>query len=171
MLRQLPIKKEYLLIAGAVLLLLLSYQLAFKKTIEAWELNHSLKQQLIQSGDVSSDPGYLQRKNQNLDRIIGLYQADTTEFRSSIISTIAEIAGKENVKLSEVPTGDPGYHTPQFIVQKLRFEGNYFLLEKVLNRLKSTPGVGVIRSVQFKIAKDEKNKKLLLEIYLEIIHK
>jgi hypothetical protein len=171
MIKQLPFKKEYLLLAATMVLLLLSYQLAFKKTINAWQLNSSLKQQLTRSTDVSFQPGYQERKNANLDQIIHLYQVDTSEFRSSIISTIAEIAGKENVKLSEVPTGDPAYHTSQFIIQRLRFEGDYFLLEKVLNRLRSVPGVGIIRSAQFKSTKNEKTKKLLLEVYFEILNK
>ena len=117
MLQKLPIKKSYLLPAGTILLVLLSYQLAFKKTIAAWQLNTSLNRQLAQSVDVSAEPVYLERKNANLKKIISLYQADTTEFRSSIISTIAEIAGREQVSLSEVPAGDPGFHTPKFIIE------------------------------------------------------
>src|SRR5260370_37700569 len=110
MLKQLPFKKEYLLAAATMLLLLICYQLAFKKTIVAWQLNRGLKQKLAQSTDVSQQPEYQERKNANLGKLIDLYKADTTEFRSNILSNISAIAENENVKLTEVPTRDPLYN-------------------------------------------------------------
>jgi len=172
MLKQLPLKKEYLLVAAAILLLLISYQLAFKKTIEAWQLNTGLKHQLAQSTDVSYQPGYLERKNANLSNILKLYKADTVDFRSNIIGTISAIAEKENVKLTGVPTQDPFYHTPQFIIQKLDFEGDYFALIKTLKQLQGAKGIGLVRAVTFKTSvinsSSDKAKKLLLEVYLEM---
>jgi hypothetical protein len=174
MLKQLPFKKEYLLAAATVVLLLLSYHLAFKKTIQAWQMNHSLKMQLAQSTDVSVQPEYQLRKNANLGHIIDLYKADTMEFRNKIIASISALAEKENVKLTEVPTRDPLYHAPQFIIQKLNFEGNYFSLAKVLNQLQKTGRIGIIRGTALRTAKQpgkEKVQKLVLEIYFEILNK
>ncbi|MDB5145470.1 MAG: hypothetical protein JWQ66_4183 [Mucilaginibacter sp.] len=175
MLKQLPFKKEYLLAGAAVILLLVSYQMAFKKTIEAWQLNYSLKRQLAQSTDVSYQPQYQERKNANLGKIIDLYKVDTMEFRNNIIGNISVIAEKENVKLTEVPTSDPHYHSTQFIIQKLNFEGDYFSLIKVLNQLEKANGMGVMHSATIKttkpISEDKKEKKLVLEIYVIIINK
>jgi hypothetical protein len=174
MLKQLRLKKEYLLAAATVVLLLLSYELAFKKTIAAWQLNHSLKAQLAQTADVSVQPEYQLRKNTNLGHIIDLYKADTTKFRNQIIASISALAEKENVKLTEVPTRDPLYYAPQFIIQKLNFEGDYFSLTKVLNRLQKAGGIGLIRGVAFRTVKQmskENGQKLVLEIYFEILNK
>jgi hypothetical protein len=171
MIQKLPIKKEYLLIAGAILLLLLSYQFALKKTIEAWQINKRLKTQLTQAADLSYQPAYIERKSDNLSLVINRYKTDTVAFRSSIISTISLIAEKENVKLSEVPVQDPAYHTDQFIIQKLSFEGSFFALTKVLNELQATGGIGLARSVTYKImgakANPDESKKLVMEIYFE----
>jgi hypothetical protein len=171
MLKQLPIKKEYVLIAAAVVLLLLSYQLAFKKTMEAWQINKHLKAQLFEATNLSYQPAYLERKNKNLTNIIGRYKTDTVAFRSNIISTISAIAEKENVKLSEVPVQDPLYHTDQFIIQKLNFEGSFFALTKVLKQLQATKGIGVVRSASYKAVNVRSNtdeaKKLTMEVYLE----
>jgi hypothetical protein len=171
MLKQLPLKKEYLLIAAAIVLLLLSYQLAFKKTIEAWQINKRLKEQLIRATDLSYQPAYLERKNKNLTNIINRYKTDTVAFRSNIISSISSIAEKENVKLSEVPVQDPLYHTNQFIIQKLNFEGSYFALTKVLKQLQARSGIGMVRSVTYKAINVKSNKdeakKLIIEVYLE----
>lgn len=173
MLKQLPVKKEYLVIIATIIMLLISYQLAFKKTIEAWQLNKQLKAQLAQAADLSYQPAYLERKNSNLTHIISRYKTDTVAFRSNIISDIATIAEKENVKLSEVPLQDPLFHTDQFIVQKLNFEGDFFALTKVFNQLQATPGIGMIRSVTYKVTGTGANtaaaKKLVLEVYLETV--
>jgi hypothetical protein len=173
MLKQLPLKKEYWLVAATIIVLLLSYQLAFKKTLEAWQHNTSLKHQLAQSTDLSYQPEYQERKNNNLGKIVNLYKADTLNFRSNIISIISSIAEKENVKLTEVPTQDPLYRTPQFIIQKLNFEGDYFSLAKVLNELQRAKEIGVIRGAMYKMTALHLNandsKKLVLEVYLEIV--
>src|SRR5579863_7541671 len=109
MLKQFNIKKEYGLVAASILLLLIAYQFAFKKTIEAWQLHRDLKRQVQQSGDISVQPGYLERKQRNLDKIISLYQADSVNFRSNNLSTISSVAGLDDVRLSEVPSQDPVY--------------------------------------------------------------
>jgi hypothetical protein len=173
MLKQIPIKKEYLLIAASIVLLLLCYQLAFKKTIEAWQVNMQLKSQIAQAADLSYQPAYLERKNNNLSKIIALYKTDTVAFRSNTISVISSIAEKENVKLSEVPLQDPLYHADQFIIQKLNFEGSFFALTKVLNRLQATSGIGVVRAATYKVVGIRSGaddvKKLVLEVYLETV--
>ncbi len=174
MLKQLPLKREYLLLIGAVVLLLLSYQLALKKTIQAWQLNSNLKQQITQHTGISNQPEYEERKNKNLDQLIRVYKADTTEFRSGVINMVAEIAEKEKAKLTDAPIIDPMYRNPQFHIQKLNLEGDYFALEKVLQRLQSTRNIGIIRSASLKtklnLGNTNKSKKVTLEVYLEIIN-
>jgi hypothetical protein len=172
MLKELPLKKEYLLAIGTVILLLIGYQLDFRKTIEAWQFHNGMKQQLTQSADITDQPQYQERKNANLDKIINLYRADTVDFRSNIISIISSVAEKENAKLTEVPTRDPLYHSSQFIIQKLDFEGDYFSLMKTLKQLQSTKGIGMIRAANFKMTANPSNggkvQKLTLKVYLEI---
>jgi len=173
MLKQLPIKKEYLLLAGTVLLLVISYQLAFKRTVDAWQLHNRLKKQLATSVSLTDQPVYLERKNHNLDQIIDLYKTDTTTFRSNAISSIVSIAEKENVKLSEVPTQDPMFHSGSFIIQKLDFEGDYFALTKTYNQLQSAKDLGVAGSAIFKVVEMRSStddvKKLVMEVYLETV--
>jgi hypothetical protein len=157
-----------------MILLIICYQLAFKKTIGAWQLNKRLKSQLEQSSDVSIQPGYTARKNTNLDRILDLYRADTMNFRSNTISKISSVAEAENVKLAEVPNQDPIYFNAGFRIQKLDFEGDYFSLMKVFQRLGQTKEAGIIRSAVFKGKREtdsEKAKKLIMELYFETSNK
>lgn len=171
MLKQLPIKKEYLFIAAVLILLSISYQLAFKKTLEAWQVNKQLKAQIAQASDLSIQPAYLDRKNNNLSKIIALYKTDTIAFRSNIISTISLIAQKGNVKLSNVPLEDPLFRNDNFRIQKLSFEGGYFDLLKVLDALNNYKNIGVTRAVLFRLVNsapnNSENKKLTMELYVE----
>ena len=172
MLKQIPIKKEYLLLAAALMLLLGCYQLAFKKTIAAWQLHHHLEARLAQSSDLSVQPAYLLRKSANLSKTLELYLADTVTFRSIAINRLSSIAQSEGVKLSELPQTDAAFHTSKFIIEKLDFDGDYFALTRVLDRLYLSKGTGIIRSATYKILTVSKDadelKKTVLEVYIEI---
>jgi hypothetical protein len=172
MLKKLPFKKEYLLIPGIVLLFLVCYRFAFENTVEAWQRHQQLKQKAAAANDLSYQPGYSERKNRNLDKIMALYEADTTMLRSNIINTIALQAEKLHVKLTAVPAEDALYHAGNYIIQKLDFEGTYVDLNRFLNQLQSLNHVGVIRYIRFKLPKANPNqtteRKLNLQVYLEI---
>jgi len=172
MLKQLPFKKIYLLWLGTGILLLLSYRFAFKNTIEAWQTNRQLKERLTQSSDLGYQPDYLERKDKNLGKIIGLYKADTTAFRSQIINAIALIAERQNVKLTAVPIDDVSFHMPDFLIEKLAFQGDYFSLNKAMHDLQATKDIGVIRSANWKVTGirlgSDENKQLILELYFEV---
>ena len=151
MFNKLPLKKDYLLLAGVFALLLVSYQLAFNKTIALWQVHHNLEEKLALAGDVSAQPGYLNRKGKNLESILQLYRVDSAAFRNSVISSVSLIAARENVKLLEVPVEDPFYRTDRFTIQKLIFQGDYFSLLKTLNNLQQASAIGVIRSAALKL--------------------
>lgn len=173
MLKQLPIKKEYLLGIATILVFFVCYQLAFKKTLTLWQAHSQLEAQIARTADLSVEPAYLERKNRNLDKIIAGFKADTVAFRSNIIGTISSIAEQEHVKLTEVPAQTPLYHAGQFIVEKLRFDGDFFSLSKVLSRLQSTAGIGFLRCAEFKTIDTRQAStragKLVLDVYLEIV--
>ena len=167
-------KKEYVFISAIIILLITCYQFAFKETISAWQLNKQLRYQLQQSSDVSMQPGYIERKNANLSRILDLYKADTLDFRNNAISKISSVAETDNVKLAEAPTRDPIYSNGQFFIQRLDLEGDYFSLMKVFDRLGQIKDAGIVRSVVFKQKRDrkkEKGKDLVMELYFEVLNR
>jgi len=172
MVKELLHKKEYWVIAGTIVLILLCYQLAFKKTIAAFQVNSHLKMQLAQASDVAYQPEYLDRKAQNMETILARYKTDTLNLRGNTIATIASIAEKEDVKLSGVPNQDPAFNTAHFIIQKLDFEGNYPALVKTLSHLEEQQNIGVPRSVALKTVEertsDKAARKTVMEILMEI---
>jgi len=173
MLQKIQLKNEYKLIGTGLLLLILGYLFAFKRTFEAMEINHQLKSQLSRGADISLQPAYLDRKNRNLDKIIGRYKTDTVVFRDNTISAIAGIAEQGHVKLSEVPLQDPVLRSDKFIIQRLDFEGSFFDLLGSLSKLEQMPEIGIIRSVSFESRKVQidtiVSKKIVMQAYFEVV--
>jgi hypothetical protein len=149
MLKILNIKKEYLLIGGSVLFFLVCYRFSFSHTVDAWKLRRELQHKITQAGDLTYQPGYLERKDNNLNHIIARFKIDTASMRSNMITTIALQAEKLNVKLSSVPVQPSTAPDDKYILQRLDFEGDFFSLCKLLQQLQSTDGTGLVRSVDF----------------------
>lgn len=170
---KLPFKKQYLLPVGIVIMLIACYQFAFKKTFVAWQLNRQLNKQVTISVDQSIQPLYLIRKNKNLSNILALYRTDTAGFRNTAINEIAEIAQKENVKLSDVPSTDPIYNADHAVIQKVELEGEYFSLERVLMALQKATDLGRIRSLTYQKIKlrteSEDKQRLYLNVFFESV--
>ncbi len=163
-------KQGYTWGAAAVIVLVICYQLAFKKTIEAWELNKRLTLQMRQSSDVSVPPGYLKRKEKNLDRLLDLFKPGDNNSRGEIINKVSIAAESEHLKVEEVPLPDTSAENGGYVIQRMFLSGEYFAALRTLHKLEQNNEAGMIRSLTLKTAKtqDIKNdKKLLLEISFE----
>jgi hypothetical protein len=171
MIGKVRLNSTYLLLSGAFCLLVISYQLAFKKTIEAWQLNKKLELQ-INSATLSEQPTYLERQDKALANIIKTYQTDTVNYRNNIASQVSEVGDKEHVRIIEVPT-QANLSTPRYLVQKVILKGDFFALLKTLNHLQQINGGGYIRSVLLKKnpnpdrAKDD--KEIVMEVFIEVV--
>ncbi|WP_121810192.1 hypothetical protein [Mucilaginibacter kameinonensis] len=170
MLNHWPFKKDYLLVLVVVILALAGYELAFRHTLEANDLNKQLQEQLAQQHNVADQPGYTDRKNANLDRIITLYRADTVTYRSNAINTIALMADRNQAKFVSAPGPDKNYRTETYMIQKLSFSGDFFSLLKLLNQLQAARGTGMLRSCSFRAPakQDGPAAGILLDVFLEI---
>ena len=174
MLKTLLKKKELLMTIGAVALLIIGYQFAFSKTMDAWQLNKQLTIQAIPTNDMIEQPSYVLRKGKNIRAILNLYKVDTVELRNSILSRIADIAENEKIHLSEVPLRNIADTSNHILIQKLDFEGTFSSLLKFLDRVNRTDNVGVISSVLIKNttkAGDEYKGQLLGEVYFEMLNR
>ncbi|NOW98929.1 hypothetical protein [Mucilaginibacter sp. SG564] len=145
-----PFRKDYLVYTGAVLLFFISYGLAFSRTLDEWHTYRELNQELAANNDLSYQPGYMERKSRNLERALALYHSDTASFRSNTLSQIAILAEKQHVRLTGVPAEQDIFHTDRAILQKLRFTGDFFSLNRFLYELESTRGIGLPRSVVYR---------------------
>ncbi|MEN0052351.1 MAG: hypothetical protein AAGC65_01715 [Mucilaginibacter sp.] len=166
-----PYKKDYLLIAGSVVLLIICYRLAFSRTIADWRVYRELNSQVSAGEPLAYQPGYLEHQSRSLEKILALYKSDTTLFRSNTITTIAALADKHGVKLTGLPVEETLYHTPNAILQKLSFTGDFFALNRFWYDLELSKGLGMPRSVVIK--KERKGAeteagKLNMDVLMEI---
>ncbi|WCT13660.1 hypothetical protein [Mucilaginibacter jinjuensis] len=160
-----------LLIVASILLLVISYQLSFKKTIEAWQLNRKFKTQ-VTGMTLNSQPAYLERQDRILRSVIHTYQIDTVNYKNSMAMEVAEVGDKEHVRIVEVPMKS-GISDNHYLVQKIVLKGDFFDLLKTLNHLHQLNRIGYIRSVSLKklrqLDRSKTSNDLNLEIYTAII--
>ncbi|QKJ31061.1 hypothetical protein HQ865_15295 [Mucilaginibacter mali] len=172
MLAKLPIKKKHLVLAGTFVSLLICYQLAFKKTIAAWQLHSQFSQQLATQSNLTYQPAYMERKNKNLDTIISRLKTDTAFFRENVISKISVLAQNLHVKIIALPVEDIYYHTPQSVIQRMDMEGDFFSLLKLQYQIEHLKGIGLFRSVEIKSNRlqttdtNEASSKLIMTVWM-----
>lgn len=172
MMEKLPVKHKWLFIAAALLLMWICYVFAFKKTIAAWQLNRELKARVAAAQDLSLQPAYLERKDANLKKLLNLYRADTLSFRNEKVNLIAAAAESVNARLSEVPNDEPAYHGNKWVIQRLDFQGSYFALTRLLDKVEHLPSVGVIRCAEYQLNRNptaQDKTQLSIRIYFEFI--
>jgi hypothetical protein len=175
MLDKLPALKAYLLPAFVALLLVLSYPFAFKKTMEAWQLNRELSLRAARASDLSVQPSYLERQQQNLSRALDLFRVDSLNYRSRLLQAVGGAAEAEKVRILELPEEplNAYYLSPLFSAHRISFEGDYFALERLLARLDTLPSLGFLRSAEFKAIERHTAlgtvKALTLQVYLEAL--
>jgi hypothetical protein len=167
--RLLQYQARYLLLGAAVLLLAVSYQLAFRHTFAALQLRHKLRQELAGAGDLSVQPAYLDRKFKNLDELTARYRADTSVFRAAVINAVTLIADEQHARLTEVPGIDTSFNRKGLIVQKMSLKGDFFSLLKVYDQLNSRANIGLVRSLTIKEPPHHdaaEDRQLAMDIYL-----
>jgi len=171
MIGKLHININYLLITGTLCLLLISYQLAFKNTLEAWKLNKKLNEQ-IDGVTLSEQPAYLQRQDKAMAAVIRSYRADTLNYRNNIVSQISEAGDKEHVRIVEVPI-QTDLSTRQYLVQKVNLKGDFFALLRTLNHLQQLNGIGYVRSLLLKKNRNQnqikEDNEVVMEVYIAAI--
>ena len=166
-----PIKKEVLLALGIILLLWIGYQLAFKKTWQAWQLNREFNRQLSTAAGVSYQPAYLERKSRNLNQLLHSYTTDSVNFRSHSMELLSPIAEKEHCRITAVPA-DPNhlYTSATYQVQKVSFEGSFADLTRLLQQLEANSQIGIVRSAVWHVVDlhniSHSQRQLILDVYL-----
>jgi hypothetical protein len=167
-------KNQYAFPVAVVIFMLICYQAAIKKTLLAWHLNRQFKRELTAGADVSAQPGFMLRKQKNLQSIVARYSADSNAFRSAVITRTAFIANRRNIVVSAVPMEDPGLQTGRTAVERVNFNGSYFQLLQALQDMERAQDIGLLRSVKFSLLRGNeplRSKILEMSVCLQVIKK
>jgi hypothetical protein len=171
MLEKLLPYKTYVLSLGCLILLWTGYQLALKKTWEAYLLHRQLSTQLGAASDISYPPAYLERKGQHLTELLGKYTSDTLSFKNKVISAVSPLAESGHCKVVAVSSDvSSAFTTVDYQVQKVSLSGAYVPLVQLLQRIEASSQAGLVRSAVWHMVElhngVRNSKQLILDIYL-----
>jgi len=165
--------RNRLLLIAWVLILLLSWPLALKKTWEEIDLNKELKgkgEEIL----LSYNPNHLKEKEEVLESLLTRYTLDSAEWKNEFWMKVSGAASRSRVSVnynpdvrSLMPAADSA-----IMNQRISFEGDYRNLVLLMDTLEKTQGVGFLRSASFKKVKSrggEVEDKLYLNLVFGVL--
>ena len=160
--------KNYLLAGICLVLVLLCWQLAFKKTFAAVALNHELELKDQDKSAMAYNPNYLEQKHKVLGQLLSRYTVDSVAWKNDFWLAISRISELNRVNVEYNPgklklLGDSSDVTAR---QNISFEGDYGNLVRLLDSLEKTKGIGLISSLGFR-TKKKQGFDALQKLYLD----
>lgn len=169
--------KNHLLTAGTVVLLLLCWPLAFRKTIDALSLNRKLSLLDEDKGKLSFNPEYLEQKHRVLSKLVASYTIDSAQWKNEFWLNVSRSAAGKGIAVSYTPEQAKEQDKDKdskVIRQSILFGADYRHLVTLLDTLEKMKGVGFITSAKFDKVKGihtEGNDKLILKTVFSVLGK
>ncbi|HAF28407.1 MAG TPA: hypothetical protein DCG75_05100 [Bacteroidales bacterium] len=164
--------KFIILAVGFVLFLIISYNLAFKKTFSLKSECNEIEARLEQSKNAPQQIALIKSKLEEIDRKVGGKSIDQINLEELIIEHISSFCKLNDLVLKEYP-GIHNYSQQDYTTEtcKLTVEGSFIKLLKLAYGIEQDFSYGKVSSLNFYTEKNYKTKKveLLLEIYVQNI--
>jgi hypothetical protein len=165
------VKNKYL-IAGGAFFLIIAYILAFNKTLELYLFNKAQKAKLIHAKEAPEKRRLMEIKSNALKEKLSSYFADSLKDQGHLLEVVSIFCSKNNLLLQELPN-EEFYEDKEFIIgtTKLKVEGHFTDLLKLLYLLEQKEAVGRVTSSSFDMIYDNKRKKkvLVLTMYIQTL--
>lgn len=173
MLTNLTYRLKFILLgAGFFFFLLVSYNLAFKKTINLKKECKQLEARLEQSKNAPQQIAIIKSKLEQIDQKVGGKKIDQINLEELIIEHISGSCKQNDLVLKEYP-GIHNYSQQDYTTEtcKITVEGSFIKLLKLAYGIEQNFSYGKVSSLNFYTEKNYKTKKveLLLEIYVQNI--
>jgi hypothetical protein len=164
-------KNKYLL-AGIILFMLISYQLALKKTFQLMHNVSEMETQAKAASDAPLKTEELKKQVKEIENIIGGSNMISENNQQLILGLVSSFCSKNNLVLQELPK-TKSYNENNILVETnyLVVEGDFIKLLLLLNMLEHNKGAGRVSSSRFQSKKNLRTKKteLILTIYIQNI--
>lgn len=164
--------KFILLGAGIILFLLISYNLAFKKTFSLKNEYKTIESRLEQSKNAPQQIALIKSKLEEIDKKVGGKSIDQINLEELIIEHISTYSNSNNIVLKEYP-GIHYFSQQDYTTEtcKLTVEGDFIKLLKLAYGIEQNFSYGKVSSLNFYTEKNYRTKEieLLLEIYVQNI--
>lgn len=156
-------KKVLYLLAGFVVLLILSYALSIRRTIALGEICNRLEQQ---KESLQNAPAKIRKINQelaNINAIIGKDMHVDMDVQSAILEKTGQFCQKQKLTFKRFPKTHY-YNEKDYLVMtnKLVMEGEFIKILKLIYLFEQEFQLGKIISVQFEKERDRKTKRMRL---------
>lgn len=138
-----------------MILSLLSWNLAFKKTFNEIERNRSLTETSSVNADLTINPDYIKRKNIALNNLLAQYKVDSSEWKNGFWLHVSAIAENKGVEVIYRPAKNQTVDTAAYLKQAIQFKGDYKKLVLLVDSLEKTIGIGKLTSAE--LIKESKN--------------
>ncbi|MBN1462686.1 MAG: hypothetical protein JXQ69_09380 [Paludibacteraceae bacterium] len=171
MFQQLTIKvRFYIFLAGILLAILLSYQLAIKKTIV---LSAENKEQTLQLDSIKQGAFQINQIKAKLNELrgqIGSQASSNMDVHQEILNTCSKFCAENNLLVREYPDKELiEVGSSKLEINKIIVEGSFHKSLQLVHLCENDKRLGRVVSVQFVKQKDvyAQKEKLLTSIYLQ----
>jgi Tfp pilus assembly protein PilO len=160
-----PKNKNKLVIASLILVILLAYEFAIKKTLEARNSYLQLQNSSIGSADIPQQLTLLKKKKIYLDSILEKHRIKATSYENNILNKLNEYADEHSLKIVE-------FKKPHVVVQdshvvntyEFTVEGPYNSLIKLVHTIEQKTRFGEVSHLKFEKKKNLKTGKYYLQV-------
>nr|WP_121273818.1 hypothetical protein [Pedobacter schmidteae] len=154
-----------LIVPILVLLLLASYQLAFKKTWQCYGEYVVLKEQGTSAAHLSVSPAYTEERIKKVDELYSRFDVDTLGWKNALWNHGAGLSQKYSVTIHAYPpVKTVVIGGEQFNKQSIGFTGGFENLLKLLHELSYLKNMGMLSGVSY--VKKPRTEQVVLNIDL-----
>ncbi|MBZ9731347.1 hypothetical protein LB467_16785 [Salegentibacter sp. JZCK2] len=158
--------KNNLLVGGFVLVLVISYQYSFSRTLKVKMDLEDVEQQIEQTAATIKDSKGLRLKEIYFDSIIKANRAESHSLQNNLLEVLNRHSGEYDYKIIDFKEPHvQDLDDKQGVITSFRFilEGEYKNIEKILYKLENDHSFGSVSHIGFEKKKDYKLNKIFLQ--------
>lgn len=147
------------------LLLFVSYQLAFKKTVQRYQEYQLLKTEAASGDNLSVSPLYTAARIKKIDDLYEKFLVDTLSWKNNLWNSSAGLSRKYPGMISAYPPAKSLLlNERQFFKQSIGFSGEFGNLLRLLHDLSYMKNIGMLSGISY--VKKNRDKEVLLTVDL-----
>lgn len=159
-----------IIVAAIVLLIWVSYQFSFSRTIDLWKECKRLEQQQALIKEIPEQLPELTRKVQQLEKILG--NSESEDFSTTILDQVNILCRQNNVRLKEMPEKHV-FNGDNLIVETLyiNLQGSFSEQLRIISDLEKNEAKARLRSLRLQtiINQSTGERKLQSTLFLQSI--
>jgi hypothetical protein len=157
--------KNIILLLFIVLLMVISYFFAIKKTIDLSQTYEELLSNKKNSEEYALSKVKLETKRDSLQNVLGGFKNSSVYLQNKLLVKLDKYSKKNKVKIVSIE--EPfKFEINDVVINYFRFtlQGDYVPMAKTLNQIETGSNFGEIVSLQFKKERDRRRRNVYLQV-------